>query len=419
MKKGILNRLQHRAGLLMLCLALLTGTAAAISDGSQQDTEAQPDADVQTQMEDLVPEDPEITRGILAAILYDGDDTEAMQWAQKQGLFLEEGAATDPVTREQAAYAMMRQRFLTNWPELIYEPVRYGDHMQISSKYATAVYTAQQAGLLPYGGLLHPKEILTRSEWTSWEELEEPEYVRRTVRLVSHRGYHEDAPENTLAAFRLSAWNGFRIVECDVQFTKDGVPVLMHDSTVDRTSNGSGKLSDMTLAQVRKLDFGSWKGSEWKGTRIPTFAEFISLCSQYHLTPYVEIKGSLSRAQAKQLFRICAIYGVEPDWISFNEKALWQLSEVDPDARIGLLSSRQITNQTIEALSSLQNGRNEVFLGIDSDKLTDRGCYQIRIRGMAVEAYGVKWEINDLRRLGVSGFTTDQLTPRLLAVSRE
>lgn len=70
---------------------------------------------------------------------------------------------------------------------------------------------------------------------------------------ISHRGGY---PENTLTAIRLSKKRGYKIVEVDVEYTKDGYPVLLHDPKVDRTSNGTGHIRDMTFAQVRKLDFG-------------------------------------------------------------------------------------------------------------------------------------------------------------------
>ena len=71
--------------------------------------------------------------------------------------------------------------------------------------------------------------------------------------VFSHRGGY---PENTLAGIRLSKKRGFKAVEIDVEYTKDGYPVLLHDPTVDRTSNGTGHVRDMTFAQVRELDFG-------------------------------------------------------------------------------------------------------------------------------------------------------------------
>ena len=99
----------------------------------------------------------------------------------------------------------------------------------------------------------------------------------KTVKAVAHRGYSSTAPENTLPAYKLAKQNGFNYVECDVSMTSDGVPMLLHDATINRTSNGSGTLSQMTYAEVREYDFGSWKSSAYAGTVIPTFEEFIAL----------------------------------------------------------------------------------------------------------------------------------------------
>lgn len=89
-------------------------------------------------------------------------------------------------------------------------------------------------------------------------------------RLVSHRGYNAIAPENTMSAFQKSYEYGYKYVETDVTFTADGVPVLLHDDSIDRTSNGSGKIASLTYEYVRTLDFGSWKSEEYVGEKIPS-----------------------------------------------------------------------------------------------------------------------------------------------------
>lgn len=98
--------------------------------------------------------------------------------------------------------------------------------------------------------------------------------------VVAHRGLLRYAPENTLANFRacLSLRLGF---EFDVERTKDGHLVCIHDGTVDRTSNGSGKVSDLTLVQIRELDAGSWSGAKFAGEKVPTVDEVLELVSQY------------------------------------------------------------------------------------------------------------------------------------------
>ena len=111
------------------------------------------------------------------------------------------------------------------------------------------------------------------------------------VKSIAHRGLCTEAPENTLSAFRLAAERGFNYVECDVRLTRDGVPVLIHDETVDRTSNGTGNVSDMTYGELSQLDFGSWLSADFAGEKIPTLTEFLTLCRNKGLHPYIELKG--------------------------------------------------------------------------------------------------------------------------------
>jgi glycerophosphoryl diester phosphodiesterase len=98
--------------------------------------------------------------------------------------------------------------------------------------------------------------------------------------IVAHRGLLHHAPENTLANFRacLELRLGF---EFDVERTKDGHLVCIHDNTVDRTTNGTGKVSDLTLAQIRELDAGSWFDTRFAGEKVPTIDEVFLLVAEY------------------------------------------------------------------------------------------------------------------------------------------
>ena len=93
---------------------------------------------------------------------------------------------------------------------------------------------------------------------------------RQPVTIVAHRGLAQGMPENTLAAFRHASAQGVAVIELDLRMTKDGHLVVMHDATVDRTTNGSGRVSDLTLAQIKALDTG---GATHPGERVPTLAE--------------------------------------------------------------------------------------------------------------------------------------------------
>lgn len=100
-----------------------------------------------------------------------------------------------------------------------------------------------------------------------------PFYEWPGVLVVAHRGALQYAPENTLAAFRKAIELGADLIEFDVRETKDGHLVVMHDDTVDRTTDGQGRVSQLTLAEIRRLDAGSWFGPQFKGERVPTLDE--------------------------------------------------------------------------------------------------------------------------------------------------
>lgn len=98
---------------------------------------------------------------------------------------------------------------------------------------------------------------------------------KKNIWVAAHRGWCSRYPENTMLAFRAAVEAGVDQLETDVRVTKDGELVLIHDATVDRTTNGTGRVCDKTLAELLALDAGSYKGEEFQGTRIPTLREFM------------------------------------------------------------------------------------------------------------------------------------------------
>ncbi len=192
------------------------------------------------------------------------------------------------------------------------------------------------------------------------------------MNAVAHRGASTEAPENTLIAYKIAKERGFTMAECDVTFTKDGIAVLLHDDTINRTSDGTGNIRDLTLAQVRQYDFGSWKGTEFAGTQIPTFEEFIRLCKYIDMHPYIEIKSGASQAEVESLVATVKKYGMldRVTWISFEFSAIQYVKNVDDTARLGYLAA-PITEAKITELKSLRTGKNEVFFSADNTKVTE------------------------------------------------
>lgn len=109
-------------------------------------------------------------------------------------------------------------------------------------------------------------------------------------KLAAHRGYSQVYPENTLLAMEKALELDIDMVEMDLHMTADGKIVLMHDHTVDRTSNGTGLIREKTFAEMRSLDVGSWKGEQFAGEQVPTFREFLELMAKH---PDIEINVEL------------------------------------------------------------------------------------------------------------------------------
>lgn len=113
-----------------------------------------------------------------------------------------------------------------------------------------------------------------------------------TYTTVGHRGYSAVYPENTLLSIEEAFRRGVKYTECDVSLTKDDKYVLFHDeSSVYRTTNGSGDIFDYTLAEIQLLDAGSWKGEQYKGTRIPTLIDALKLAEKYDAHLYLDLKS--------------------------------------------------------------------------------------------------------------------------------
>ncbi|MBF2712736.1 agrocinopine phosphodiesterase (plasmid) [Agrobacterium vitis] len=111
-----------------------------------------------------------------------------------------------------------------------------------------------------------------------------------TVHICGHRGHLVASPENTFASFRMAKKLGATICETDLVLSADGELILFHDATVDRTSNGKGLVSKMTLAELKALDVGSWFSPEFEGVRVPTLREAIVFARENGMLLQLELK---------------------------------------------------------------------------------------------------------------------------------
>lgn len=160
---------------------------------------------------------------------------------------------------------------------------------------------------------------------------------------IGHRGATRLAPEDTLPSEARSHRLGSDYLELDVHLTADGVPVVIHDDTVDRTTDGHGAVSDLTLAQVRRLDAGSWFSPRYAGTRVPTFEQLLRYARRTGAALMPELKAGWTRRQVALVVGLVKRYGLERTTVfqSLDPQALRYAAELDPAiARAGLVKDR-------------------------------------------------------------------------------
>jgi glycerophosphoryl diester phosphodiesterase len=223
--------------------------------------------------------------------------------------------------------------------------------------------------------------------------------------VIGHRGASAHAPENTLAAFRRAVELGASGIETDLRVTREGKFVLLHDTRVNRTTDGRGRIDQISFDSVRKLDAGSWFDEEYAGERVPTLEEGLGLAAKLDVWIYLELKialeGSLPFALAETLRRSRRLDRIV--LLSFDPAALSLMRETEPRLLTGLLVGR--TGPTIEAAKRA----GAQVLAPRYKRITRR----LMRRAHAAGLYVVTWTVNtrqDMRRmlaLGVDGIMTD------------
>lgn len=231
---------------------------------------------------------------------------------------------------------------------------------------------------------------------------------------IAHRGAGRLAPENTLAAFRLGAAHGYRAFECDVKLSADGVPFLLHDATLQRTTNGHGNAGDLSWAQLSRLDAGGWHSRSHAGEPIPSFEAIAHYVLRNGFALNVEIKPTpgqeieTGRVVGRETLRLWAGdrsgAAIPPLFSSFRPEALQGARETAPEVRRALL------------LDTLWPGWFDVArsLGcvacVTNHVLMDRALIgQLHGAGLRALVYTVNdpAEAHRLVALGIDGIITD------------
>jgi glycerophosphoryl diester phosphodiesterase len=229
--------------------------------------------------------------------------------------------------------------------------------------------------------------------------------------LIAHRGYSHIAPENTIVAFKKAIGLGFWGCETDIRMTVDGHWVCMHDATLDRTTNGTGPVEAMTLAEARQLDAGSWHDSRFAGEQIPTLEEYLHICRLGRLVSYVEIKGPARSTQdlERVVLAIDDQIGLRNSVIiSFSLTHLKCIRQISKDVRLGYLTMAEVDSVMLNEVISLENA----FLDAYHRFVTAASMGLARSSGVSVECWTVD-TCQDAREkisYGVAGITSNAIS---------
>ena len=248
------------------------------------------------------------------------------------------------------------------------------------------------------------------------------------VKAVNHRGYNSVAPENTLPAFKLSKQNGFRYVETDVRFTSDNVPVLLHDTTINRTArnadgteiSGTINIADITYEQASAYDFGIWKGASYAGTKIPTLAEFMNLCRNIGLIPRVEL-NVLTVANAQTMFDVINSYGMarKVEYNCNNIAVAQKFLELEPSATI-VYGMGSYNSATVTSIGALKTANNTIIINMYYTAVSAELIAQCKQYGIELEIWVTDSEsvIKNLDPF-ISGVSSDHVNASVILYNSE
>ncbi len=229
-------------------------------------------------------------------------------------------------------------------------------------------------------------------------------------KIIGHRGVAAYAPENTLEGIHTAADMGVEWVELDVKLTKDQVPIIFHDDTLDRTTNGSGPVAERTLDDLRELECGSWFSDSFAGISIPTLEEALDVLLERELGLNLEIKACPGRDRETAEAALDILSQIWDDHerllvSSFSLVSLETALELAQDWPRGLL----IGEEWLENWAELADFLQVSTINVNAKTITREEIDAVMDKGLPVLAYTVN-DVEEARRLlrwGVDGVFSD------------
>ncbi|MDC3414471.1 glycerophosphodiester phosphodiesterase [Aquibacillus sp. 3ASR75-11] len=226
--------------------------------------------------------------------------------------------------------------------------------------------------------------------------------------IYAHRGASKRAPENTFPAFEIAYQMGADGIETDVQLTKDGVPVLIHDENVRRTTNGTGFVQDYTYEEIQKLDAGTWFSEKFEGAHIPSLAHFLNWVKDKSLKLNIELKNNIMEYKNLEsiVYDMLVAHNVLDRTVlsSFNPESIQRMKKIDKAIPTAFLTS----NKTRDMVSFVKElGATSVH--IKYRLLTQKLVNQCQQNNLAIRVYTVNREAQLARcfKLQTDGIITD------------
>ena len=236
-------------------------------------------------------------------------------------------------------------------------------------------------------------------------------------RWIAHRGAGKLAPENTLSAFRLGAQHGYRMFECDAKLSDDGVLFLLHDTELERTTNGHGSASAQSWGELAQLDAGSWHSRAYAGEPLPTLEAVVRWCLANQLQLNIEIKptpgqeADTGAACAQQLAQWWPEDRVPPLLTSFQPEALRAARRTAPQWPRGLLVDAWTEDHGGRAVLAQAQALGCQVLVLNHGLWTPELVAQTHAAGLRCSSYTVNdvWAAQRLLDLGTDGIITDRV----------
>jgi glycerophosphoryl diester phosphodiesterase len=239
----------------------------------------------------------------------------------------------------------------------------------------------------------------------------------QAVEIIGHRGASEDAPENTLASFRLAWKQNADAAETDVYLSKDGEIVVIHDANTRRVGGRDQKVVDQTLAELKQLDIGRWKGDQWAGERIPTLAELLEIIPQGKRL-FIEIKcGPEIAPRLVQVLQAAKKRPEQTCLISFSYDVMQRVKKDLPALKcywiVQLKRSRKTSAWSPTLAEIIRKTKAAGLDGVDfgDAPVIDRDFVaKVKKAGLGVYTWTVNStnEADRLEQAGVNGITTNR-----------